>query len=207
MNKWEYGEIYKKYNMNGEISIGTGIIKVHNIFDKLPEFMKNADVIFCDPPCSKGNINSFYTKADRNDYQQSYEPFKHRFFECIDEIKPRLLFIEVFKSNIENFIKECKKRYKYVKIYNSFYYNNKKNQCWIIQTSNNEVKYPINNMDEAKVIAWICANIDFECIGDLCMGKGLVGYNAFINNKSFVGTELNKKRLAILVNKVLTFNN
>jgi hypothetical protein len=31
------------------------------------------------------------------------------------------------------------------------------------------------------------------------MGKGLVGKYAYFNNKSFVGIELNHKRLAILV--------
>ena len=202
MNKWEYGEIYKKYDMKGEISIGTGIVKVHNIFDKLPDFMKKADVIFCDPPCSLTNINTFYTKADRNDYQTSFEPFKIRFFECIDEIKPKQLFVEVFKSNKNDFLIECQKRYKFVKVYDSKYYNNNKNKCWIIHCADFEVDYPINGIDEAKIIAWICKNIDFNCIGDLCMGRGLVGYNAFINNKHFVGTELNKKRLAVLIDNI-----
>ena len=34
------------------------------------------------------------------------------------------------------------------------------------------------------------------------MGRGLVGYNSFINNKPFVGTELNKKRLAVLIDRI-----
>lgn len=43
--KWEYGEFYKKYNMEGEISVGTGTVKVHDIFNPLPDFMKKATVI------------------------------------------------------------------------------------------------------------------------------------------------------------------
>lgn len=62
--------------------------------------------------------------------------------------------------------------------------------------------YPFEGMDEEDVIAWICENVDFNCIGDLCMGRGLVGKHAFNNNKPFVGTELNKKRLAVLVDYI-----
>ena len=101
MSKWEYGEVYKNYDMSGIINIGGGALKVHNIFDPLPDFMKKADVIFSDPPCSLTNINTFYTKADRNDHQSNFSDFEKRFFQCIDEIKPNKLFIEVFKSNKE----------------------------------------------------------------------------------------------------------
>lgn len=34
------------------------------------------------------------------------------------------------------------------------------------------------------------------------MGTGLVGLNAHKNEKKFVGTELNKKRLAILLQRI-----
>ena len=47
-NDWEYGDYCQKYNMSGEIQIGTGIVKVHNIFDELPAFMKSADCVFCE---------------------------------------------------------------------------------------------------------------------------------------------------------------
>jgi DNA modification methylase len=34
------------------------------------------------------------------------------------------------------------------------------------------------------------------------MGRGTVGHNAFRNKRRFVGTELNPKRLAVLINKI-----
>ena len=206
MSKWDYGEAFKRHPINNnEIVIfeNNSKLKVHNLFDTLPDFMKEADIIFVDPPCSKGNINSFYTKADRTDYQNSYEPFTIRFWECIDELKPKRLFIEVFKSNKERFIKECEQRYKNVTLYQSMYYNNPKNICWIIVCSNEPSDYPFENMDEEKVIEWICANEDYNCIGDLCMGKGLVGYYAYKNNKKFVGTELNHKRLSVAIERIV----
>lgn len=199
-NKWEYGGVYKLHDMDGIIKVPHGTLKVHNIFDPLPDFMKQADCIFSDPPCSKGNINTFYTKADRTDFQASYTPFEMRFFECIDEIKPKWLFLEVFKSNRESFLFACHARYKHVAIYETTYYHNKKNRCWVIACSNDPLpEYPFNGMDEEDVIYWIGKHIPYTCLGDLCMGRGLVGKAALKAEKPFVGTELNEKRLAVLV--------
>ena len=39
-------------------------------------------------------------------------------------------------------------------------------------------------------------------LGDFCMGRGLVGYYSNKAGKHFVGTELNKKRLAILLDMI-----
>lgn len=203
MNNWEYGGAYKNYNMDGLIKAGTGLVKVHNIFDPLPSFMKQADCIFCDPPCSKANINSFYTKADRTDYQESYEPFAKRFFECVDEIAPNTVFIEVFASNHALFLEECKKRFEYVKEYNATYYHKEDCKCWIIQASNvSNATYPFEGKDEQDIIEYICEKVPYNCIGDLCMGRGLVGFYANKNGRYFVGTELNKKRLAVLLERI-----
>lgn len=42
----------------------------------------------------------------------------------------------------------------------------------------------------------------YEVMGDLCMGQGLVGLSAWDAGKPFVGTELNKRRLANLLQKL-----
>lgn len=201
-SSWEYGGYYRKHDMSGEIEIGTGIVKVHDIFDQLPDFMKHADCVFCDPPCSKQNINSFYTKAGRTDYQEDYRPFFERFFQIVDEISPKNLFIEVFKSNKDNFMAACKERYVQVEISESTYYHNKKNRCWIIQATNDQPIIRFNGIDEQDAIELICKEVDFGCIADPCMGKGLVGYYANKYGKRFVGTELNPKRLAVLIERI-----
>lgn len=198
---WEYGEIYKKYNMEGIINLpNNSKVKVCDLILEMPEFMNESDILFIDPPCSQGNLTSFYTKSDKINNHSFFE-FYDYLFKRINKINPKILFIEVFNSNKNIFINECKKMYKYIQIYNSKYYNNNKNKCWILQCSNiNNVFYKeLENLDEEKIIKWICKNIQFECIGDLCMGRGLVGKYAYLNNKKFVGTELNKKRLAILI--------
>ena len=208
MPEWNYGDAYLRYPIKEkEIAIfeNGSIIKVHNIFDSLPNIMKSADIIFVDPPWNLGNLNTFYTKADRKDYQDNFEGFYKRLFECIKEINPMICYVEVGKEYLAEFIIELKSMYKQVTFYNSTYYHKKYNFCYIIRASNKRKKLLLDNMDEEDIIKWICKNEDFLCIGDLCMGKGLVGLHAFLNGKKFVGTELNHKRLSVLLENIIKY--
>ena len=202
MSKFEYRGFYQKYDMSNEIKIGTGVVKVHDIFDKLPEFMKQADCLFVDPPCNEGNLKSFYTKADL-EKRDSILKFNSRLFELIDEINPKHLFIEVFKSNFDEIFRRLNERYGTdMVVFESYYYGNSNSKCWIFYASLEDINFHIPLMDEEKAIEHICKNLDFDCIGDLCMGKGLVGFYANKYGKKFVGTELNKKRLACLIEHI-----
>lgn len=205
MSKWDYGGAYKRHPIGqGEVVVfeNDSKVKVHNIFDPLPDFMRDADLIFVDPPWNLGNLNSFYTKADRTDYQDSFEVFYKRLFECIAEIKPLVCYVEVGKKYLAEFILEMKRIFKQVTFYNSSYYHRPENTCYVIRGSAKRKKLPLDYMDEEDVVAWVCKHEDYECIGDLCMGRGLVGIHAHKNGKRFVGTELNHKRLAVLVERL-----
>lgn len=207
MADWEYGGAYKRHDMSGRIEIGGGIVQVHDLFEDIPDFMLSADCVFVDPPCSLGNLNSFYTKAGLNPYHTQYELFLYRLFLAIDAIAPRWLFVEAFRSNLKAVVDECARRYPFVAVDESTYYHQKRNHCWIVRCAKTgELPNPRvetgKMLDEADYIAWVCKLLDFECIGDPCMGRGLVGWNAFLNGKQFVGTELNPKRLAVLVEKI-----
>lgn len=201
---FNYGGYSDKYDMSGDIRIGTGIVRVHNLEDGVPDFMLDCDCIFSDPPCSNANVRSFYTKADLDKSSIDFSKFYKVFWEAIDKIKPKKLFLEVFKSNKDSFLQEVEKRYGIVKIYDSFYYGQKKNQCWIIYGGDTEGTIDLNGIDEQYAIEAICKNVSFDVIGDVCMGKGLVGFYANKYGRPFRGTELNKKRLAFLLERINT---
>ena len=80
----------------------------------------------------------------------------------------------------------------------------KRNKCWILHAHNQggEIRHEIGGIDEEKAIAYICENVKFDCIGDFCMGQGLVAKYAARFGRRFVGTELNGKRLAVAVERV-----
>lgn len=205
MASWEYGGFADKYNMSGEIHIGTGIVQVHDIFNPLPDFMYNADVIFSDPPYNQSALKGYYTKAGLKEKPDSFDSFFYRFIECIDLISPRILMLEVGLAQTEMYREILSQMYAYGIVKESYYYGNKKQKCNILCYSNDDlpdclVDMPI--MDEEKVIDHICKNLEYSCMGDLCMGKGLVGYYSNKYGKPFVGTELNPKRLAVCCERV-----
>lgn len=204
-SKWNYGDAYLRHPIDGNkvaVFEDGGIVKAHNIFDPLPEFMKQADLVFVDPPWNLGNLNTFYTKAGRDDKQDSFERFYKRLFECIGEIAPATCYVEVGKEYLSEFVQEMKRLYPAVTFYNSTYYHKKDHLCYVIRGGAKRKKLPLDGMDEEDIIAWICANEEYTCIGDLCMGRGLVGINAYKNGKRFVGTELNHKRLAVMLERL-----
>lgn len=208
MSNWDYGGAWRRHDMSGEIHLpNNSVVAAHDLTQGLPAFMRQADTVFVDPPCSQGNLRSFHTKHGQ-DLPYSFAEFKRALFERMDEIEPRTLFVEVFKSNMAIFLEAVQARYPFVEIYDSFYYNRPGNRCWIIHASRaQDPELPIHDMDETKAIKWICSNLDYDCIGDPCIGRGTVGWHAYKAGKSFVGTELNPKRLAILVDKIRSVEN
>src|SRR5690625_3473593 len=205
MSKWNYGDAYKRHPVSdGTVVFSDGSrLQTHDIFDPLPSFMSQADLLFLDPPWNLGNLNSFYTKADRDDYRDNFEIFYRRMFRRIGEIQPKVCYIEVGKDYLAEFIVEVQHLYKWVTFYNSTYYHRKDSLCYVIRGSNGRRKrLPLDGLDEEDIIKWVCANEEYECIGDLFMGLGLVAIHAYENGKKFVGTELNHKRLAVTVEEL-----
>lgn len=205
--KFEYGEKYKQYNTDGEINIGTGTVMVHDIFNKTPEFMKEADVVFCDPPYNIGALKGYYTKAGIDDKPSDFEIFLDRLYEVIEEINPDIVVIESGKAQTDMHMDRLLKMYVAAFTKESWYYGNKKNKCDIIIATKYqcpEELIALPEMDEEKVIKYICENVDYKCIADPCMGQGLVAFYSNKAGKKFVGTELNFKRLAVCIDRVLT---
>lgn len=207
-NNWEYGGIYRDYDMSGVIELPhNSKVSVCDWTKDFPAFMKEADTVFVDPPWNIGNVNTFYHKAGLKHLQGfDFLSFSIKLFERLDEIAPETLFIEMGKQFLGWYLIECQKRFKYVTFYNSTYYRKNYNKCYVIHSTNNRKarKYKaLEDLDEEEIIKWICTNHEYQCIGDLCMGTGLVGKYAFLNNKRFVGTELNPKRLALLLDFIV----
>ena len=200
---WEYGGAYQSYDMSGPISLPNGsVVEVCDLTKRMPDFMKQADTLFVDPPWNTGNIRSFYTKADLEQPDFDFLSFSETLWNRINEIKPKTLFLEMGKEHLWRHVAEAHKVYKYVTFYNSTYYRKKENKTYVIHATNDYKtrRYPVlEDMDEEDIIAWVGANHKYECIGDLCMGRGLVGRHAYKAGKRFVGTELNLKRLGVLV--------
>lgn len=204
MMAWDYGNAYEDYPIQSGTAVfkDGSVLKTHDIFNPLPEFMLKADLVFVDPPWNQGNISTFYMKAERVQPAGNFESFCDRLFDCIKTINPHVCYVEIGKQYLSNFMERMNKIYKYVVFYNSTYYHNKRNLCYVVRGSNKYKKPSLDGMDEEDIIEWICQNEEYSCIGDLCMGRGLVAVNAHKAGKLFVGTEMNHKRLSVTLQRL-----
>jgi hypothetical protein len=202
--EWNYGDAYLRHPCDGGAVVfeDGSVVKAHDIFDALPGFMHRADLIFTDSPWNTGNLKSFYTKAGIDPTGQEFERFYRRLFECIAEIRPKTCYLEIGKEHLADYIIEMRKLYSHVTFYNSTYYHRPENRCYIVRGGKKSGRLKLDDVDEEDAIMQICRDEDYECVGDLCMGRGLVGMAAHSAGRRFVGTELNHKRLSVLVEAV-----
>lgn len=198
--EWKYGDAWEGFPIQAGEIWGTelGRVAVHNLFEPLPEFMLDADLIFIDPPWNLGNLNTFYTKAGRSDYQSKFEDFADAVFQRIKDIDPRTCFVEIGNQNAEDWKHRLAAQFPIAQAWPVTYY--RKHPCWILRGSHvSPTRFDYSGMDEAKVIQHVGAHEDYQVIGDFCMGRGLVGLAAHDSGNRFVGTELNPRRLACLL--------
>jgi hypothetical protein len=131
--------------------------------------------------------------------------FSAQLIERVSTIAPSTIFVEMGKEYLGWWLNALQAKYRYVTFYNSTYYRKRENKCYVIHATDDHKtrRYKaLEDLDEADIIAWIAANHQYDVIGDLCMGTGLAGRRAYDNGRSFVGTELNYKRLALLVDYI-----
>lgn len=203
--RWRYGDAWERYPIRaGERwRAGTGTVAVHNLFEqRLPAFLQQADALFVDPPWNLGNLNSFYTKAGRSDYQTDYDRFADRLFTCIGEIAPTVCYLEIGNQQVTQFkIRLHDAGYGCVDCWPVTYY--RKHPCWLLKGSHTpHTGRDFSGMDEERCIEAIAHEEQYACLGDLCMGRGLIGWYAWRAQRSFVGSELNPRRLAVLLARI-----
>lgn len=202
--KWRYGNAWEQFPIQpGEIwsANGHSWVAVHNLFEPLPTFMLTADMLFVDPPFNLGQVNTFYTKAGRADYLDAFSAFEVALFQRIADIAPHTCYLEVGRQAVDRWEAELQRLYPAVQRWDVVYY--RKHPCHILRASQRgPTAVDYTGMDEAKVIAKAAQVEDYRVLGDFCMGQGLVGLAAHDAGKPFVGTELNPRRLAVLLQKL-----
>jgi hypothetical protein len=139
----------------------------------------------------------------------SFRVFFERLFACIAEIDPTEAFVEIGKQHLSDFLVAMDKLFPEVFFYDSYYYHRTQNKSFIVHGSKitgSKIphRYPLDGIDEDDACNWVCQNLPFNCIGDLCMGKGATGFYANEAGKRFVGTEVNADRLAVLSERIRT---
>lgn len=204
MTKWKYGDSWERFPIEpGELwqERKTGsLVMVYDLFDGVPDHMFEANMVYCDPPWNTGNINSFYTKAGIQK-TRDFRAFADLLFDAIKTINPKVCYLEIGKQNLKLFEDNLKLLYPYVQTWPVTYY--KRNRSFLLRGSRYGITdTDFTDMDDMHTPRAAMMSEDFKCVADLCMGRGLTGTTAHTLGKRFVGTELNKRRLAVLIDKI-----
>lgn len=197
-----YGDAWEQFPIQpGEVwGLDNGSrVAVHDIFEPLPEFMRQADLLFVDPPWNQGNLTAFYTKAKRTDYQR-FEAFTEVLFERLAAVKAQTCYIEIGNQFVAAWSERLAQFYPVSQRWPVVYY--RKHPTNIIRGGQAAIAADFTGVDEARAITQVAQIEDYQIMGDLCMGQGLVGLAAHAAGKPFVGTELNPRRLAVLLQKL-----
>jgi hypothetical protein len=203
MAMWKYGNSWEEYPIKaGEVWVEGSTdskLAVWDLFDGLPDFMMEADLIYTDPPWDTGNIRSFYTKAGLDD-RPTFTDFTRYLFDHLKAIEAPTCYLEIGKRNVELFEAELKKLYPMVQVWSVTYYG--KNPSFLVRGGQEKSSFCFTGHDDAHTPRLAMENEWFSCVADLCMGRGLTAVTAFEMEQRFVGTELHPRRLACAIEKV-----
>jgi len=203
--KYLYGKSWEKYPIKeNEVWYDAqtkSSLMVCDIIKDFPDFMLKADMIYCDPPWNMGNANCFYTKAGKEkDYIRQFFDFFSFLFDRIQQISPACCYLEIGKQNKGIFFDGLKQLFPIVQIWKIKYYN--KFPCYLLRGSISSINFDYTGIDDAKTPYLAIKNENPLCIADLCTGQGLTAIACYKLGQRFVGTELNKRRLAVAIDKV-----
>jgi hypothetical protein len=196
-----YGKSWEKYPIeeNEIYAFGNSKVSIGDLTKDVHTYMLNADMIYSDPPWTIGNVNMFNSKAGR-EYINKFDEFTIPLFKAIALIKAKVCYIEVGKESLELYTNNLHRQYKYIQTWTITYYKTK--ECYLIRGSNEGfTDKSFEGLDDEKTPEIAIKNEHPKIVADFCTGRGLTGIAANNNGVDFVGIELNKRKLAVFIDK------
>ena len=201
--RWTYGDSWERYPIEPgqtwtERMTGSRLA-VSDILRGLPGFMCDADMIYCDPPFGAGALNSFYHKAGI-DERHTFAEFADAMEEAISSISPSICYLEIGRQNVDVYRKILADLYLVVQEWGIVY--SKKSPMLLLRGGSSSQEFDFSGCDDRDAPLLAMQHEQFSCVADFCMGRGLTALSAFSEGKRFVGTDLNKRRLAVTIDRI-----
>ncbi len=203
MVDWRYGDSWERHPIAaGEIWTETGTgsaVAVADLFDGLPAFMTQADMIYVDPPWNTGNVGSFYTKAGTA-RRGDFDDLLAALLDGVATIQASVCYMEMGRQNLGKTLDALGRLYPTIQYWLITYY--RRNPSYLIRGGPRPATADFTGSDDMDTPRLAMQSEMFTCVADLCMGRGLTATTAYQLGKRFVGTELNPRRLACAIDKV-----
>ena len=204
VEKWKYGDSWEKFSINEfEIwSAGENKMLCADIAKVTEEDMsvllydQKVDMVYVDPPWNQSNISSFRTKAGIKE-RQDFETFINILLLKIFRHCRLVGYIETGKQNISMLMDKLKTYTNEILEYDVTYYGNKPSKIIRFKIGRALLKdVNLNGFDDEDTPYVAMRNEMPTSVIDFCMGRGLTARTAFSLGIQCFGIELNKRRLA-----------
>ncbi len=174
-------------------------VSVCDLRGGLPEYVIGADMVYSDPPWSKGNANSFITKAGLHSYVDDYQDFMAALFGRIREIGPAVCYLEIGKQHVADFQARLHDIYPTVQTWEITYYH--KHPCYLVRGGKTPTSRDYTGLDDEETPEAAIYAERPASVADPCTGRGLTLLAAHRVGTRFLGTELNRRRLAVALER------
>ncbi len=211
MKAWTYGDSWEHFPIeDGEkwvesrtkSTVRIADITRRSFTEPSLSYMRNADMVYIDPPWGTSMVRSFYTKAGI--MEESLRPNFHQLADAISarihEIAPRVCYIEMSCRHSDIAKNILSKMYPFVQSWPIRYY--RKHPAVLLRGGGHCTYADFTGIDDTETPNLAVETDRPRILADFCMGRGLSAVAAFENNVAFVGTELNKRRLAVTIDRV-----
>lgn len=202
-SRWTYGDSWERYPIKpGELWThpeSGSTVAVHDLRDGAPGWMLGAEMVYCDPPWSKGNANSFVTKAGLDRYVDSFDRFMDALFRAICDIGPKVAYLEIGKQHVKDFERRLSQLFPVVRDWGITYY--RRSPCYLLRGGPKASAMDFSGLDDEETPLAAIETEKPVSVADLCTGRGLTMLAAHRAGATFYGTELNPRRLAVALDR------
>lgn len=200
---WTYGDSWGKYPIEaGQIwrhPPSDSAVCVHDLRQPLPSFLRGAAMIYTDPPWSQGNVNSFITKAGLTSYVESFTDFLDALFLRVAEIGPQVCYLEAGQQHVAEVESRLGRLFASVQRWGITYY--RKHACCLLRGGASPTGVHFTGLDDGQTPEVAIRAERPANVADICLGRGLTLLAAHQHNVRVLGTELNKRRLAVALDR------
>jgi len=210
--KWDYGNFIEKYPVvEGDVyKIGVHSLLCENIMNVSPEVFKSIfplpDLIYVDPPWLQSNLTCFLTKNGMSEHIDFKEFLTRVISLC--KLSKGYCFTECSSLTIYDFVNEIVTQGgSIIQIFDLTYYRTKPCKLiWFSFVDISPVDIDLNGIDDEKTPALIIQKFTKEgdIVCDFCFGRGLTAVETDKRNRTFIGIELNPRRMAHTIDKLLS---
>ena len=183
----------------GEVwKYGDSAISVLDITESALDCFGDADMIYADAPWGLRNVNFFYNQVKKKRLN-NFSDFYNKLFGVVKNVNAEVCYLEIGNEYLHVYTENMRRLYNAVQKWPIKYYG--KRDCWLVRGGQDITPFDFTGFDDSKTPSHAVKIENPQCVLDPCCGKGITGIAALESGARFIGTEINKRKLALFIKR------